>query len=86
MGPLEPFVDEHVGSIVVELLADELAHGEARGNELGVVPRGHGCSRGRGERARKGERGRSVERVGDVKAEASLVFGQGERRRKRVRA
>ena len=38
----EPFVDEHVCSVVVELLAHELAHGETRGNELGVVSAGHG--------------------------------------------
>ena len=86
MGPLEPFVDEHVGSVVVELLAHELAHGEARGHELGVVSRGHGCSRGRGVGAREDGRGREGEGVGDVKVEASLVFSKGERRRKqRVR-
>ena len=84
MGPLKPFVDEHVRSVVVELLTHEFAHGEAWGDELGVVSRGHGCTRERGEGAREGGGGREGERVGDVKVEASLVFGQGERRRKRV--
>jgi hypothetical protein len=28
---LEPFVDEHVGRVVIESFADEFAHGDARG-------------------------------------------------------
>ena len=33
---LEPFVDEHVGRVVVECFADEFAHGEAWGLHWGV--------------------------------------------------
>ena len=35
---LEPFVDEHVGRVVVESFADEFAHGDARGLYRGVKP------------------------------------------------
>ena len=35
---LEPFVDEHVGRVVVESFADEFAHGDARGLYWGVKP------------------------------------------------
>ena len=45
VGTLEPFVDEHVCRVVVELLAHKLAHGETRRDELGVVPPGHGGRR-----------------------------------------
>ena len=45
VGALEPFVDEHVCGVVVELLAHKLAHGETRRDELGVVPPGHGGRR-----------------------------------------
>jgi hypothetical protein len=33
---LEPFVDEHVGRVVIESFADEFAHGDARGLYWGV--------------------------------------------------
>lgn len=52
VGALEPFVDEHVRSVVVELLAFELAHREARRDELGVVEAGHRAARA-GRRARR---------------------------------
>jgi hypothetical protein len=34
---LEPFVDQHIRSVVIERLAHELAHGDARPPKLGVV-------------------------------------------------
>lgn len=55
VGALEPFVDEHVRSVVVELLAFELAHREARRDELGVVEAGHRAARA-GRRARRTQR------------------------------
>ena len=53
MWSLEPLVYEHVGSVVVEFLALELAHGQAGRDELGIVPAGHGW-RMRWERVRVG--------------------------------
>ena len=46
---LQPFVDEHVGRVVVKCFADEFAHGEAGGLQRGVKTRlfcGHGRERG----------------------------------------
>ena len=73
VGAFEPFVDEHVGSVVVELLADELAHRETRGNKLGVEPAGHNGRALAGAVVGGG-------RAGDVRGEEEILGVQVKRR------
>lgn len=78
MWTLEPLVDEHVCSIVVEFLAQELAHREAGWDELGVVPPGHTGRQGYGRVFVKGD----GERANDVERMQVEVGVKSERRRK----